>query len=342
MYINQYENSKKKVLVTGASGFIALHCISALLKNGFHVRGSLRDLNKESDIRNALGSKLKDENFEVCKLELLDDKGWEEATSNCDYLMHIASPCVFKEPKNEKEIINPAVYGTLNALRAAHASNIKKVVLTSSIGSIVYGHNKVVCNPSDWSDISFPAGTYIKSKTLAEKKAWEFVSKLKCPSLAMTTIHPGMVFGPLLSNQIKTTSASLILKIIKGEYPALPNIYFSVVDVRDIAKIHVDSLSNNKSDFKRVIASSPKAISFLEISRTLRKLGYDKSTLNQVPNKVINLLSYFNKDMKTSALMIKRGFFSLDISETISMYDWDPIAFDKTMFDMINSLKKFY
>tara|TARA_Y100000589_G_scaffold332293_1_gene391264 strand:+ start:2397 stop:3410 length:1014 start_codon:yes stop_codon:yes gene_type:complete len=331
--------NNRKVLVTGASGFIALHCIKELLKNGYNVKGSLRNLKKESQVRNALREVIKDDNFEICKLDLLQDDGWYKETSDCDYLMHIASPCVIREPNNEEEVIVPAVKGTLRALEAAHNSNIKKVVITSSIGSMVYGHNKYKCFPDDWTNVSAPIGAYIKSKTLADQASWDFLARVKNISFSMTSIHPGMVFGPLLNNQIQTTSADLIMKIIKGKFPALPNIFFSVVDVRDVAKIHVDSLSNKKSDYKRIISSSPNVISLLEISRILRNLGYQRSTLNLVPNQLINLLAIFNKDMRTSASMIKRGSFKLDISETLSIYDWNPIPFEKTIIDMTNSLK---
>lgn len=332
---------QKKVLVTGASGYLALHCISELLENGFFVRGSLRDINKEREIRCALGNKIKGDNFEVCKLNLLDDSGWDISTTNCDYVMHIASPCIVKEPKDEKELIDPAVKGTLRALKAAHRSSVQKVILTSSIGSIVFGHNKEICDPSDWTDISAPVGAYIKSKTLAEKAAWNYVDNQKDNSFKMTSINPGMVFGPILSNQINSTSANLIIKMIRGEFPAIPNIYFSVVDVRDVAKLHVETLTNSRSDFKRIITSSPKAISFLEISRILRKMGHSKSTLKLVPNQIINLLAIFNKDMRTSASMIKRGNFSLDLSQTTDIYNWKPRPLYETMSDMSDSLKKF-
>ena len=181
-------NKQNMVLVTGASGYLALHCISELLDNGFFVRGSLRDIKKEREVRRALGNKIKGDNFEVCKLNLLDDFGWDISASNCDYLMHIASPCIVKEPKDEKDIIDPAVKGTLRALKAAHKSSVKKVILTSSIGSIVYGHNKKVCDPSDWTDISVPVGAYIKSKTLAEKAAWNYVDNLKAVSYTHLTL----------------------------------------------------------------------------------------------------------------------------------------------------------
>jgi len=331
--------NQDKVLVTGASGYIALHCISELLKEGYKVKGSLRDLNREGEVRKALGIEFENANLVFCKLNLLDNEGWEEASSDCDYLLHIASPCFVEEPKHEKHLIQPALEGTIRALKAAQKSKVKKVVLTSSMGAIAYGHNKRSCHPTDWTDISKDVGAYIKSKTIAEKAAWDFVDSQSDDSFTMTTIHPGMVFGPLLSNDIEGISASLITKMITGKFPALPDIYFTVVDVRDIAKLHVQSLKNKESDHKRIIATSQKGISFLEISKALRELGFKKSPKNLVPTQVINSLAMFNKDMKTTASMIKRGCYGADISETILLYDWKPIPFEKTLEDMTNSLK---
>ena len=328
-----------KVLVTGASGYIALHCILELLNNGYEVKGSLRDLKRENEVRKSLGTEFNNNNLEFCKLNLLNDEGWDDAASDCDYLFHIASPCFVEEPKDENELITPALEGTLRALKAAHKSKIKKVVLTSSMGAIAYGHNKSYCNTNDWTDTSKDVGAYIKSKTIAEKAAWDFVDNQTDESFSMTTIHPGMVFGPLLSNDIEGISASLITKMITGKFPALPDIYFTVVDVRDVAKLHVQSLTNHHSDHKRIIATSQKGIPFLEISEILRELGFNKSPKSLVPTPVINSLAMFNRDMKSTSSMIKRGRYGADISETISIFDWDPIPFKKTLEDMTSSLK---
>ena len=334
------EIKKEKVLVTGASGYIALHCILELLNKGYKVKGSLRNLNRESEVRKSLGTNSKNENLDFCKLNLLNDEGWEEAASDCDYLCHIASPCCFEEPKNEKEIINPALEGTLRALKAAHKSKIKKVVLTSSMGAIAYGHKKNYCDQTDWTDTSKNVGAYIKSKTIAEKAAWDFVHNQTKDSFTMTTIHPGMVFGPLISNDIEGISASLISRMMTGKFPALPDIYFTVVDVRDVATLHVQSLTNKQSDHKRIIATSHKGIPFLEISEILRDLGFNKSPKILVPNQLINSLAIFNRDMKITASMIKRGCYGADISDTISIFDWKPIPLKKTLKDMTNSLNK--
>ena len=332
--------NSEKVLVTGASGYIALHCITELIKNGYKVKGSIRDLSKKNKIKNFLKLNSDDDKFELCELNLLKDKGWIKAASDCDYLLHIASPCVIKEPKNEFDIINPAVQGTLRALDAAKKTNIKKVVLTSSLGSITYGHQKSICKPTDWTDITEDIGSYIRSKTIAEKTAWDYLNSFSSHPFKFTSINPGLVFGPPIANKTKSTSVNLINKMIEGEFPALPNIFFSIVDVRDVAKLHVKSLNNNNSDNKRIIASASESIHFLEISKILRNLGYKKSPLNSVPNKLLNLLGIFNEDMRISYNMVKRGYFSVDNSETKSIFDWDPIPLQKTLEDMCNSLKK--
>ena len=333
------DNNQEKVLVTGASGYIALHCISKLLNDGYKVKGSLRDLAREGQVRKSLENKQAEANLEFCNLDLLKDDGWDEAASDCDYLIHIASPFVIQEPKDENTLIEPALKGTLRALNSAKNSNIKKVVLTSSMASIAYGHNKEICTNSDWTDITKYAGAYIKSKTIAEKAAWEFIENQSDKSLSLTTIHPGMVFGPLLNNDLDGASASLINNLITGKFPALPDLYFTVVDVRDVAKLHVQSLKNTGSNNKRIIATSSNSIAFLEISKILREFGFDKAPLNLIPNKVINSLAPFNKEMKSTALMIKRGSYKVDISETELLFNWNPIPLRKTLEDMTKSLK---
>ena len=154
----------------------------------------------------------------------------------------------------------------------------------------------------------------------------------------MTTINPGMVFGPLLGNDIEGISANLIKKLMTGKFPALPDIYFTVVDVRDVANLHIQSLANKQSDHKRIIATSQKSIPFLEISEILRELGFNKSPKSMVPTQLINTLGIFNRDMRNTSTMIKRGRYGADISETISIFDWEPTPFKKTLEDMTVSL----
>jgi len=330
---------KEKVLVTGASGFIALHCINELIKQGYKVKGSLRDMSKENIIRNYFVRDNEELNLEFCKLDLLNDEGWDEAASDCEYIMHIASPFVIEEPKNEKDLIQPALQGTLRALNAANRNDIKKFILTSSMASVAYGHKSKICNKDNWTDTSKNVGAYVRSKTISERAAWDFI-KDNNVAFPLTTIHPGMVFGPLISDEIRGASVSLIANMISGKFPALPEIFFTIVDVRDIAKLHVDSLRNQKSDNKRILATSTNGIAFLDIARILRKLGFEKSPENIIPNQVINSLATFNKDMRITSSMIKRGFYKVDLSETISIYNWQPFPLEETLHDMTKSMQK--
>ena len=336
---NNMNNQLKKVLVTGASGYIASHCVKLLLEKGFKVKGSVRDLQKIDIIKKSLDNSLNKDNIEFCELNLLNDKGWNEALKDCDYLMHLASPCTIKEPKNESEIIKPAIEGTLRALNAAKKSNVKKVVLTSSIGAMVYG-NKKICESKDWTDLSKNVGTYIKSKTMAEKAAWNYFNNLSNPTFSFTTINPGMVFGPVLNEDLEGVSQKMILNLIRGEYPVLPDIYFSVVDVRDVAKIHVEALNKKESDNKRLIVTAKNSISFLDISNTLKKIGFNKCPTKLIPSILIRFLAFFNKDMRTTYMMIEKGEFEVDISKTISIFSWSPIPLEKSLVDMTNSFSK--
>ncbi len=331
----------EKVLVTGASGFIAIHCIHELLKADYIVKGSLRNMKREDEVRKSLEKDSDNNKLEFCKLDLLDDEGWDEAAFDCDYLLHIASPFTIEEPKKESLLIDPALEGTLRALNASkNSSKVKKIVLTSSMAAIAYGHNKQLCTPEDWTDTTKNVGAYVKSKTIAEKAAWDFIHSDIENSFSMTTIHPGMVFGPLLSDDIDGASAELLSKMMNGKFPALPDAYFTVVDVRDVAKLHVESLKNKKSDNKRIIATSPQGINIMEISNILRKNGYEKAPQKFIPTKMINSLAPFNKEMKSMASMVNRGSYGADIKETISIYSWEPISLEKTLIDMGNSLKQ--
>jgi len=329
----------KKVLVTGASGYIASHCIKVLLEKGFKVKGSVRDLKKVDISKVYFDDSINKENLEFCELNLLSDSGWNEAVNDCDFLIHVASPCKIKEPKNESEIINPAVEGTLRALNFAKNSNIKKVVLTSSIGAMLYGNKKKYCESSDWTDISKYVGSYIKSKTMAEKAAWNYFNNLSNPSFSFTVINPGMVFGPVINGNLDGVSQNMILSLIKGRYPVLPDIYFTLVDVRDVAMIHVEALLKMESDNLRLIVTSEKSISFLEISRILKKIGFKKCPTKLIPSFLIRFLALFNNDMKITSMMIKKGSFSVDIAKTKTLFNWVPIPLEKTLLDMTKSFE---
>ena len=328
----------EKVMITGASGYIALHCIVESLKNGFSVKASLRNMSREDEVRKAVKRETDDDNLEVCKLDLLDDEGWEEAAWDCDYLLHAASPFITYEPKDENELIKPAKEGTLRALRAANKAGIKKIVLTSSIAAIAYGHEKNIVTEDDWTDTTQDVGAYTKSKTLAEKAAWDFIKSEENNSMVMTTIHPGFVFGPLLSNDTKGASADLMIRIMTGKFPAIPAIYFTVADVRDIAMLHVKALKNKESDGRRLLTTSGEGYHMKKISKILNDDGFKKAPTSELPTLMLKLLAPFSSEMKNVLKNVKRGKYNADNSLATKLFDWKPIPLEKTVSEMGASL----
>ncbi len=327
-----------KVLVTGASGYIALHCISELLKKGYAVKGSLRNLDREEEVRSSIKKEVADDNLEFCKLNLLSDDGWQDAMHGCEYLLHMASPFITYEPKNEDDLIRPAKEGTLRALKFAKDAGVKKVVLTSSVAAIAYGHKKPICGPSDWSDINQNIGAYTKSKTIAERAAWDFINSQEQKNMTMTTIHPGLVLGPLLSNDIDGASADIMNKLITGQFPGNPNLNFTIVDVRDVALLHVKAISSDESNGKRCLTTSKDYLHMSKLSSILREGGYKKAPSKNIPNFIVKFLALFSSEMKGVARNLDRKY-KVDISETISLFNWKPIEIKKTILDMAASVQ---
>ena len=234
-------DAKPLVLVTGATGYIAGHCIRELLEHGYRVRGtvrSLRDAGKTEHLRtmaSALGGSL-----ELVEANLSSDAGWPEAVAGCTFVQHVASPFPPEVPKDENELIRPAVDGALRVLKAcAAAGTVKRVVMTSSVAAVAMGHppDEKVRTEADWSNPD-QCDPYPKSKTLAEKAAWDFVKSLPTERrFELAVINPGFVLGPLL-NADQGTSGELIRKLMVRDMPACPEIGFAPVDVRDVATAH--------------------------------------------------------------------------------------------------------
>jgi len=245
-----------QVLVTGASGFIATHCIIQLLEKGYHVRGTLRSMKRADDIRRIIGQHTgKVANLTFVEADLTKDAGWKEAAEGCPLILHVASPFPLDNPKNEDELIIPARDGALRLLRAAKETGARKVVLTSSMAAVMYGHKTQPSRPyneSDWSPLKGPGHTpYTRSKTIAERAAWDFMEKEK-PGFGLTVINPGGVFGPVLENDIGT-SPLIVQMIMKGAMPGLPHMAFPIVDVRDVADLHIRAMESDAANGKRFV-----------------------------------------------------------------------------------------
>jgi dihydroflavonol-4-reductase len=237
------ESSKKKVVITGITGFLGSHVCDYFLKDGsFDVRGTVRDKkneNKLAPLRKAFG-----ENFnklELVEADLLKPETIDEAIKGCDYVIHTASPFPLEAPKDENVLIRPAVEGTLAAVKAAHKYKVKRIVITSSVAAIM-GQNeanrKEIYNENDWTDVN-AVGAYEKSKTLAEKAAWEYLHSLpEEERFELVTINPVLILGPsLISGDF--SSGQVVMKLLSGKFPGMPRIMMPLVDVRDVAQAHL-------------------------------------------------------------------------------------------------------
>ncbi|XP_054707123.1 uncharacterized protein LOC129216928 [Uloborus diversus] len=250
------------VLVTGASGFIALHIIDLLQREGYRVRGTVRSLKNEAKLKPLLNlcpnAKHK---LELVEADLTRDGGWEQAAKDCTYVIHVASPFPNAPPKSLDDLMVPAVEGTKRVLKAcASAGTVKRVVLTSSI-SAVHGESTNeegrVYGEDDWSDVTSPAmDAYAKSKTLAEKAAWDFVRALPSGNrMELVTVNPSLVMGPSISGVV-CTSLELIKRLMDGSMPLIPRLYISICDVRDVALAHLRAMIVPEAANKRHVVAS--------------------------------------------------------------------------------------
>ena len=296
------------VLLTGISGFIAKRIALDLLEAGHSVRGSVRSLSRAEEVRAAVGAHLSDraalDRLSFVALDLTRDAGWAEAMAGVTALIHTASPFPMAPPRDENELIRPAVDGTLRALRAAQAAGVTRVVMTSSVVAIE-ANGKVGRTPlteDDWSDVTHPRATpYYRSKTLAERAAWDFVAAH--PEMRLTTINPSLVLGAPLDARFGT-SLGLIARILAGKDPMQPDIGFGIVDVADVSAMHVRALERPESAGRRYIASGPSA-TMPEIARHLARRYPDRRIATRVaPVALLRVLGLFDRSVKTALAAI--------------------------------------
>ena len=330
----------EKVLVTGASGFIAEHCIIELLKNGYSVKGSLRSMNREQEVRDAIKTGASDENLEFCKLDLLEDDGWEDAMWDCDYLMHVASPFVIEDPKDENELIKPAKEGTLRALNAAKKAGIKRVVLTSSVAAV---NSHMMSGTSDhktWTDINSKYVTpYQKSKTIAEKAAWDFYNNQdNSNKMELAVINPGGVMGPQLGNDLGGASTQIVSQLISGKFPMIPALSFPFIDVRDVAILHLKAMTTPDADGKRFIAAHSEPTWMYQVAEVLSAAGYEKIKLKKAPSFMLKLIGLFDNKTKSLVPMLDK-YVPCDNSQTVKILNWKPMPWEQAFIEHAKSIE---
>jgi nucleoside-diphosphate-sugar epimerase len=283
------------VLVTGGSGFIGSHCILQLLAAGHEVRTTVRSLKRDTEVRAMLrqGGVEPGERLTFFAADLEKDAGWSDAVRGCEYVLHVASPFPAAAPRNEDELIVPAREGALRVLRASRDAGVKRIVLTSSFAAIGYGH-KAQSRPFDETDWTDPnAGdvtAYAKSKTLAERAAWDFIAK-EGGSLELSVVNPVGVFGPALGPDF-STSILIVQRLMNGDVPGCPKIYFGAVDVRDVAAMHIIAMTHPAARGERFLAVAGEFLSFLEIAKVLKaRMGAagKRVSTREIPNWVVRL-----------------------------------------------------
>lgn len=244
------------VFVSGGSGYIAGFLIRQLIAEGWMVHTTIRNLARESEVRDSLG--VDNARLKFFAADLMSDAGWAEAMAGCSHAAHVASPLPADKPSHEDELIVPARNGALRALKAAKAAGIKRFVMTSSMAAIAYGHGggKSVFTEADWTDpTSADAYPYVRSKTIAERAARDWVAA-EGGDMEFCTVNPSLVLGPLQSGDF-STSLEAIKKLLEGSMPGMPNLGFGIVDVRDVADMHVRCLTAPNMAGERFICSGP-------------------------------------------------------------------------------------
>ena len=333
---------KETVLLTGISGYIGLHCAAELLNQGYKVRGSLRDLAKMDEVLDALkGAAVDTSLLEFVALDLLQDKGWVEAAHGATYLMHVASPFVVANPKNEDDMIKPAVDGTLRAMRAAQMAGVKRVVLTSSIVAMMGGKMHGTFGPDDWTPTNTSSiSTYSKSKTLAEQAAWDFLkTQTDGAVLELVSVNPGGVFGPPLGKNISGQSMSMVAQMLAGKLPMVPNIAFPMVDVRDVATLHVQAMSHPDVAGLRIIVSEAEGTSFSSVAQILKDHGYEGPSSRVAPSLLLKFAALFDREARGM-----KGWLGMNLgadnSKTVELFGWTPRPFKECMIETAEAVSK--
>jgi dihydroflavonol-4-reductase len=329
------------VLVTGGSGFIGGWCVIGLLQQGYAVRTTVRDLAREGAVRAALGTVVDPrDNLSFYAANLTSDAGWDAAMDGCDYLLHVASPLGVAEPKDPNELIVPARDGARRAVGAAIKAGVKRVVLTSSVAATSHGVNTgdSVADERVWTDPSAPGtSAYAQSKTLAEKAAWDLIAASGATT-TLATVNPALVLGPVLSGDF-SESVQVVERLVAGRVPGLPRLGFNIVDVRDVADLHIRAMTAPEASGQRFIAAGQYAW-MADLAALLRaRLGADaaKVPTRKVPDFVLRLASLVDKDLGavTPNLGKKHDYSSAKAQKLLG---WTPRSMEDTVLDCARSL----
>lgn len=333
------------VLVTGGTGFVGSHIILQLLQKGYNVKTTLRSINSKDKIIDTLKSNgiINFKNITFVEADLSKDDNWDKAMEGCDYVLSVASPVFMNIPKDENEAMRPAVEGIIRVLKAARDAKVKRVVMTSNFGAVGFSNKNLdkITTEKDWTDVNEKGlSIYEKSKLMAERAAWDFINK-EGGSLEFATINPVAILGPSLSSHI---SGSFVLFELLFSGKPIPNLPLNIVDVRDVADLHIRAMINPNANGERFIASADGQISLFDMAILLKNKRPDvarKISSKKIPNLVIFLGALFNKHAKEGALFLKinRNISNKKAKEILG---WKPTLSNKEIvLNSVDSMIKF-
>lgn len=335
------------VLVTGASGFIGTHIVQQLQQAGYIVRGTVRSV--DSERMKPLKELCPEAKYplELVQADLTDPESWLSAVEGCHYVIHVASPFPAVSPRNDEDVMKPAVEGTMNVLKACRkAGSVKRVVLTSSMAAVAYGHSSSEQEPlteADWTDTSkAEVDAYIKSKTIAEQRAWDFVASLpEEETFELSVINPSLVLGPVLC-KMSATSVDIPRKLLERKIPMLPRINLGVVDVRDVAHAHLKAMVLPEAAGKRHIICKQN-MWCVELARIIhsefRPQGYN-IPVKVAPDFLLRIIGLFDRSVRKALPSIGKRR-ECDNSRMKSVLGVMPRDIRDTIIDMCYSLIEF-
>jgi nucleoside-diphosphate-sugar epimerase len=329
------------VLVTGGSGYIGGWCVTGLLKQGYVVRTTVRDLSKEPAVRAALAKQVDPGNrlsFHVANL--MADEGWDAAVEGCDYVLHVASPLGVADPKDPNDLIVPAREGAKRAVGAAIRAGVQRVVLTSSVAATNKGARQPdwISDETVWTDAEDRGvGAYAQSKTLAERAAWDLINR-STGETTLATVNPALVLGPVTSRDF-SESVQVVERLLSGRVPGIPRLGFNIVDVRDVADLHIRAMTHPHAAGERFIAAGHYAwmADLAQLLRARLDGAAAKVPTRKVPDFMIRLAGLFDRDLGsvTPGLGRKHDYSSEKAQRILG---WTPRPMEETILDCANSL----
>jgi nucleoside-diphosphate-sugar epimerase len=334
------------VLVTGGSGFVGVHCILQLLEKGYKVKTTLRSFNRKEEVIAMLkeGGISNFDNLSFHETNLTKDDNWDEAVKDCDFVLHVASPISLALPQHDDEVIKPAVEGTIRVLKAAKRAGVKRVVMTSNFGAVGYSHKDkhTQITEESWTDPNEKNLTaYLKSKVFAERAAWDFI-KNEGGDLELAVINPVGIFGPSLGKDL-SSGFELLKKVLEGSMKAIPKIPFGVVDVRDVADLHLRAMTNPNAKGERFLAIAGGVMTLPQIAKFLKEqLGEraSKVSTQTIPDWVMRLAALFNPVAKQVTSQLGKNK-NANNEKAKRVLGWNPRPNEEAILAAAESLYKF-